>query len=171
MRRSLPAALVNHVWRGRTGLAAALCIGFCAGTAHGQQARITKLTDVAFGTISNLGIDASRSQNVCAYSSASLKGYSVRATGSGTSGAFSLVNGARQVAYEVQWSGTSGQTSGTALSSGVTLGGFVSTASSSNCSTAPLTTASLIVLLRAATLSTATAGTYSGTLTLIIAPE
>jgi spore coat protein U-like protein len=136
-----------------------------------QQVRINKLTNVAFGTIANLGVDASIAQSVCAYSTTATKGYNVRATGSGTGGAFTLLSGARTMVYEVQWNGSAGQTTGTSLTAGVAKTGFKSTATASGCTTGPLTSASLVVILRAATLSNATAGTYNGTLTLILAPE
>jgi hypothetical protein len=142
--------------------------------AAAQQARINKLTDVAFGTIANLGVDASIAQSVCAWSttgSPGVRGYNVRATGNGTANAFTLASGLRTMAYEVQWNGSPGQTSGTSLTAGVTKTGFKSTATITGCTSGPLTSASLIVILRAATLSSATAGTYNGTLTLVLAPE
>ena len=67
--------------------------------------------------------------------------------------------------------GPAAQTCGTSLTAGVAKTGFKSTAVAQGCNNGPVTTASLIVILRAATLSSATAGTYNGTLTLILAPE
>jgi hypothetical protein len=136
-----------------------------------QKVQITKLTDVAFGTITDLSVDAVRSQSVCVFSNTSTKGYNVRATGSGTGSAFTLSSGAALLAYEVQWNSSSGQTSGTSLTAGTTLTGLKSTATNATCTSGPLTSASLIVLIRSATLSSATATAYTGTLTLLIGPE
>jgi hypothetical protein len=163
-RRGIRARLTH-------ALAAAAVVALSPHAAVAQRARINKLTDVAFGTIANLGVDASIAQSVCAYSTSATKGYNVRATGSGTGGAFTLLSGGRTMVYEVQWNGSPAQTSGTSLTAGVAKTGFKSTAVANGCTSAPLTSASLIVILRAATLSSATAGTYNGTLTLILAPE
>jgi hypothetical protein len=161
------------VWGISVGLGLAGFALACVGTpARAQQkVQITKLTDVAFGTITDLTVDAVRSQNVCVYSNTATKGYNVRATGSGTGSAFTLTSGTHLLAYEVQWSSSSGQSSGTSLTAGTTLTGLKSTATSATCTSGPLTTASLIVLIRTATLSSATATAYSGTLTLLIGPE
>lgn len=134
-----------------------------------EQARITGLSDVSFGTIANFTSDQSIAQNVCIYSSTDR--YSVTARGSGTGNAFTLASGSNRLAYEVQWASTSGQTSGTALSPNVALTGQTSfTFLGTTCFFGIFRTASLITILRASTLSTATAGSYSGTLTLVIAP-
>ena len=139
--------------------------------AEAQQVRITRLSNANFGTITNLASDTQRNQSVCIYSSVADKGYNVTASGSGSGGAFTLSSGSATMAYEVQWNDVTGQTSGTDLSPGIKLSGLTTTATSQNCGSGPSRTASLIVLLRAATLGSATAGTYSGTLTLLIEPE
>ena len=135
------------------------------------QARITKLVDAAFGTISNFSTDLTNSQSICVYSTGTSGQYRVTATGDGSGGAFTLASGSYTLAYEVQWSASSGQTSGQSLTAGVALTGLTSTATSSNCSSGPVTTASLITILRTTGVSAATAGAYSGTLTLVVAPN
>lgn len=132
--------------------------------------QITKLTDVSFGTISTAA-DSVRGQNVCISSQTPTKGYNVRASGSGASNAFTLANGTKTLAYEVQWNSTSGQTTGTGLSPNIALTGLISSATKPTCSSGPATTASLIVVVRSVAASTASAGTYNGTLTLVFAPE
>jgi hypothetical protein len=134
-----------------------------------EQARITSLADVAFGTIGNFTSDQSIARDVCIYSSTDR--YSVTARGSGTANAFTLASGTNRLAYEVQWADSAGQTAGTTLSPNVALGGqstfsIIGTA----CFFGIFRTASLITILRANALSTAAAGNYTGTLTLIIAP-
>lgn len=150
---------------------AALAILLWDTSAAAQSVRITKLTDVAFGAIANLTVDAVRSQSVCAFSNSATKGYNVRANGSGAGGAFTLASGIRTLVYEVQWNGTAGQSSGSSLTPNVARTGFVSIATASNCGSGPANSGSLIVILRAADLSSATAGSYTGTLTLVLAPE
>lgn len=139
--------------------------------ASAQQVRITKLSNASFGTISSFGADKTKSQNVCVYSSNLDGGYNVTATGSGSGGAFTLSGSGAALAYEVQWSDASGQSSGTSLSPGVTFPGLASSATSTNCKTGPSTSASLIVLIRASEASSASAASYSGTLTLMVGPE
>jgi hypothetical protein len=158
----------------RAGLAAAVLIALAVIApmpAHAQQARVNKLSDVAFGTVSNFTTDLSNAQNICVFSSGTSKRYHVTATGSGSSGAFTLASGANKLAYEVQWSASSGQTSGTSMTAGVALTGLVSTATISGCTSGPATSASLITIIRATNVSAATAGAYTGTLTLLVAPN
>ena len=151
--------------------AAAMFACLCAAPAGAQNVRITKLGDVDFSTIANLAVDSSRSQSVCAFSNSATRGYNIRASGSGTAGAFTLADGAQTLSYEVQWNAGSGQPSGTSLSPNVALTGLVSSATQQQCNSGPSTSASLIVLLRSAALGGATAGTYNGTLTIVLAPE
>lgn len=139
--------------------------------AQSNNVRITQLSDVAFGSIANLGVDSTRAQNVCVFAHTAIGGYRVTATGSAPGGAFALSSGSNALAYEVQWSSSSGQSSGAMLSPNVTLSGQVSAATHQACNNGPATTASLILVLRSTALSGAMAGSYSGTLTLLIGPE
>ena len=66
---------------------------------------------------------------------------------------------------------SSGQSSGTQLAPNVPLGGLDAAATEETCSTGPASDASLIVILRAANLGNAIAGSYSGTLTLVLASQ
>ncbi|WEK00068.1 MAG: hypothetical protein P0Y59_24770 [Candidatus Sphingomonas phytovorans] len=136
--------------------------------AAAQSVQITHLSDLAFGTITNVGVDQLQSESVCAYSGILGGRYTVTASGSGASGAFTLANGSSLLPYEVQWSATSGQTSGTNLTSGAALAGQTTLLS---CPILQTSNASLIVILRAASLSAATAGGYGGTLTIVLAPD
>jgi len=152
-------------------LGAAL-LAFGAAPAKAQnRVRITKLSDVAFGSLSNLSVDAIQAQSICLFSQTATKGYNVRATGSAPGSALALVSGANLLAYEVQWNQLSGQSSGTQLTSGVTLTGQTSLATQQTCNSGPATSASLILILRSTALSNARAGSYTGTLTLVIGPE
>lgn len=136
-----------------------------------NKVRIGNLTDVAFGTVANLGTDAIQAQNVCVYSDTATSGYNVTATGTGPSGSFQLSSGTASMPYDVLWSSSAGQNSGTRLTANVPLTGQVSSARQQTCNTGAANSASLVVVLRSVALSSATAGTYNGTLTLVIGPE
>ena len=151
-------------------LAAGLCL-LAGGPASAQSARITKLSDVAFGTLSSTASDVSNTQNVCVYVQTLSNKYSIRATGSGSGGAFTLAGVGAPMPYEVQWAASSNQSSGTTLTAGTALTGQSTVTIDQTCSIIITSTASLIILLRAAALGQATAGAYSGTLTLVVAPE
>lgn len=139
--------------------------------AASNKVRITSLSDVAFGTIANLSVDGIRSQDLCLFADTATNGYNITATGTGPGGAFQLSAGPGSMPYEVQWSSTSGQSAGTQLSPNVPLTGQASTATHQVCANGPATSASLIIVLRANALSSATAGTYNGNLTLVVGAE
>ena len=136
-----------------------------------NRVELSGLGDVAF-TNQDPAVAASNAQNVCVWSNTSTRGYNVTASGSGAANAFTLSNGAATVPYSVQWSGTSGQTSGTALLTGTALTGLTSTATNPTCSAGPSSSASLVIGIAATDLqSMQAATTYNGTLTLVVAPE
>lgn len=146
-------------------LAAAAMLALAA-PADAQGVQVSGLSDVAFGTIGSFGTDLVRSQSICAFSGLLGGRYSVTASGSGAGGAFTLSNGAATLPYDVQWNTSAGQNAGTALTANVPLAGQTMLLS---CPVLQATNTSLIVILRAAHLRVATAGDYSGTLTVIIA--
>lgn len=162
----------RHFWRTITSLAAfAAIVSTSAAQAQSNNVRITQLSDVAFGSIANLGVDATHSQNVCVFAHTAIGGYRVTATGSAPGGAFGLSSGTSVLPYEVQWNASSGQSSGALLSPNVPLSGLVSSATHQTCNNGPSATASLILVLRSTALSSATSGSYAGTLTVLIGPE
>ena len=136
------------------------------------RVRISGLTDVDL-TNSDPSTDASVAQDVCIWSNTATRGYRVTATGSGAANAFTLSSGALPVVpYTVEWAGTSGQTTGTALTTGSPLTGLTSSATTSNCSAGPASSASLIVKIGSPDLQVMPATTnFTGTLTLVVAPE
>ena len=160
-------------WRRRAAgaVALALLVVPAALQAQSNRVRITKLSDVNFGTLANLGVDAIMAQNICVFANTTGRRYRVQGTGSAPGGAFALTSGGSLLPYEVQWSASSGQSSGTQLTSGVGQTGLVSAATQQACNSGPATSASLIILLRSTTLSSARAGSYSGTLTLVIGAD
>ena len=162
-----------------SGPAAAATQGTAGATSTGSiaisasvpnRARITGLTDVAFNQ--DPGTAASSAQDVCVWSNTATKAYTITATGSGAGSAFTLSDGATTVPYSVEWAATSGQTSGAALASGTASASLTSAAANQTCSSAPTSTASLIVRIGTTDLSTMSAGsTYTGTLTLLVTPQ
>ncbi|WP_420144657.1 hypothetical protein [Sphingobium sp.] len=161
------ASLIRRMGANARLLALALCAMLPQpAAAQLGNVQITGLSDVSFGSISTLSADQVRAQSVCAYSGLLGGRYSVTAAGSGTGGAFTLANGSALLPYEVQWTGTANQTSGTNLTANVPLSGQTMPL---NCLLGQVTDASLIVILRGTALSAAQSGSYSGTLTIILA--
>ena len=135
------------------------------------RARITGLEDVAF-TDQDPNTAASNTQDVCIWSNTATKNYKVTASGSGAASAFTLANGALTVPYSVQWSATTGATSGTALATGTQSANFTSTATQQICSTGVANSAALVVNISTADLGSMQASTsYTGTLTLVVVPQ
>ncbi|HJR82854.1 MAG TPA: hypothetical protein VJ775_02900 [Sphingomicrobium sp.] len=175
---SLPAACVAALITNGTAYAATQ--GSLGTTSTGSisigasvpnRVQISGLADVSFAN-QDPATPAASAQNVCVWSNTSTKGYNITASGSGAGSAFTLASGASTVPYDVEWSGSSGQSSGTALTSGSALTGLTSTASSATCSSGPGSSASLIVRISTANLQTMqAAAAYTGTLTLVVAPE
>ena len=141
----------------------------------GDRARISGLSDLGFGTVASFASDVTRTESICIYSkSPPANYYRVTASGSGTGGAFLLSSGADTLAYDVQWSDTPDQAIGTTLTANQPLTAQQTSAGASSaddCSKGPATTASLIVILRASALAASISGNYTGTLTLLVAPE
>ena len=136
-----------------------------------NRVQLTGLTDIAF-TNQDPSVAASSAENLCVWSNSSTRGYNVDATGSGAGGAFTLANASLTVPYSAQWAASSGAASGTALTAGTALTGLTSTATNATCSAGAASTASLIVKIAASDLQSMQAATsYTGTLTLVVAPE
>lgn len=166
---ALSAGTANAATQGTLGTTSSGSITITASVA--KRAQITGLSDVTFSSV-DPGSAASNAQSNCVWSNTATKGYSITATGSGTSGAFTLANGGLSVPYSVQWSASAGQSAGTALATGTALTGMTSTAVNPTCSTSPTTTSSLVIGITAANLQSMTAATsYTGTLTLLVTPQ
>jgi hypothetical protein len=169
-RAASPARTCGLRWQA-IGIAIVALLAPQSLSAQSNSVRVTQLSDVAFGALANLGVDAVQTQSICVFAHTANDGYRVTATGSAPNGAFALSSGASLLDYEVQWSPSPGQSTGSQLSPNSTLTGLTSSATQQTCNNGPATSASLIVVLRSAALSSARAGSYSGTLTLIIGPE
>ncbi|MBT2133018.1 hypothetical protein KK137_01620 [Croceibacterium sp. LX-88] len=152
-------------------MAVALIALLAEAPAH-ADARISMLADVNFGTLS-AAADQTVRQNVCAYARQGFTAlsYGVRATGSGAGSAFTIANGARTLAYEVQWADAANQTAGTQLTANVLSTGYDNSALFNGCTFQTNGTATLIVIIRGTQAAAATAGNYSGTLHITIVPQ
>jgi hypothetical protein len=135
-----------------------------------NRARITGLADVAF-TNQDPNTAAISAQNICVWSNTATKGYTIKASGSGTASAFTLANGSLTVPYTVEWAASTGQTVGTNLTAGTASASLVSTATQQTCASGPTASASLIVEIAPTDLGGMQASTsYTGTLTLLVTP-
>jgi hypothetical protein len=135
-----------------------------------NRARITGLGDIDF-TNQDPASAASAAQDVCVWSNTATKAYTITASGSGDSSAFTLSNGGASVPYQVQWAGAAGALTGTVLTPGSASASFTSTATNQNCASGPNASASLIVGVDTSDLGTMSAGSnYTGTLTLLVTP-
>jgi hypothetical protein len=160
--------------RGAIGCACAiaglLCTMVPAPAQSLQNVQIGALSDLSFGTIASVTSNPTVSENLCVFTSTG--SYSVGASGSGSNGSFALLNGAVQMPYTVQWAASGSQATGTQLTAGQATR-FTPSGLNLLCSLGGLLagSATLLVTLPAASLSAAQAGSYSGTLTLLIAPN
>jgi hypothetical protein len=166
-QRRLVLALPRMILAGMAALALALGL-IMAAPAHAQQVRITQLGDFAFGPLATTA-DQTLSDSLCVYVGSLAGRYTVTAAGSGSSNSFALSSGGNTLPYEVQWAFSGGQTSGTPLTARTALAGTSFNFIDSSCTL--FTTASLIVILRGSQTQAAVAGTYTGTLTLLVAPN
>ncbi len=179
LTRHLPVELLFAAAASGTGNAATQ--GSLGATSTGSVAinasvagrvQISGLRDVTFSDV-DAGTAQSDNQDVCVWSNTAGNKYSIKASGSGTSGAFTLASGALpEVNYTVEWNKLAARNSGTALANGVALTGQDSVATAPTCASGPTKSASLIVKMDTTNLQNMQAGaTYTGTLTLVVAPE
>lgn len=174
---------VRRAWHRGAWLAAAMALTAAApAAAAGPQislsigilAQLTNLSDITFASVAP-ETNAVNSQNVCAWTNALSRGYTILATGSGTGSAFTLATTGgtiKTVAYTVGWANTANAGSTTALSANTTSGSFTTAAQTPTCTLAgPAASATLQIVIPSANLLTMTASApYTGSLTLTISP-
>ena len=131
-------------------------------------ARISALNDISLGPWSGTG-GMSGGDDLCVWTTTG--GYNVTATGSGAAGAFTLASGLNTLAYTVQWADVAGAVSGSAVTSGVALIGQTAAATTTDCNGGVSLDATVLVDIAEAALAGAADGAYTGTLTLVVAPE
>jgi len=134
-----------------------------------ELVRISDLDDIDLGTFAGAALDGT--DDVCVWSTT--RAYSITATGDGGGGSFTLTGNTSGVPldYAVEWAENAGQTSGTTLSTGTVLSGRSTTATSTDCNGGNDNNATVIVAVADDDLAAVPADSYSGTLTLLVAPE
>lgn len=138
-------------------------------SAKQDTVRLTGLSDVSLGSLGN-GADAITAQSICAYSSTNTSGYNVTVLGSGAGNALEVNSTGRKLPLSVLWSDQPNQTTGTLLVAGSPSATYYSSATHQFCANGPPVSASFIVRIQNADIQSASAGAYSGTITLIVAP-
>lgn len=134
--------------------------------------QISDLNDLTFTGL-NAGGSAQVTDNVCVWSNTLSRSYTIRATGNGTTSAFTLASGTNApIPYSVAWANTPNATSGTALTTNVTSAAFTSTALLPSCAAGANPTATLFVSIAAADQANMVASAaYAGVLTLLVTPQ
>jgi hypothetical protein len=161
---SVPAMAATDGTFGQTSLGSVTISATVPG-----RVKLTKLSNVTFSNV-DPSAAVSNAQNVCVWSNTAGRKYTIKATGSGSSSAFTLTDGVGIVPYSVEWAQTSGATSGLAMTAGATLADQVSSSLTQDCTAG--NSASLIVGIASTDLQGMTASTpYTGTLTLLVSPQ
>ena len=142
-----------------------LCLPLGIQSANAQLVRISGMDDFAFGSWSGSG-NLTSSSTVCIYRSSGGGNYSVTASGSGAGSSFTVASGGSTIAYQVRWKQVGNSFSTLTASSPSS---FAGASSSLTCGGSD--NAEMEVQFSAANLGAASAGSYSGTLTFIIAPN
>jgi hypothetical protein len=129
--------------------------------------QISALDDIPLGTYAGAG-DMTGADDLCVYSNNG--GYDITATGNGTGQAFTLTGtSSATVPYTVEWATSAGAGSGTGLTTGVPLAGQSGTFSTPDCG--GIENAQVIVTVADADLAAAPSDSYTGVLTLLVAPQ
>ena len=150
-------------------LAVIVAAALNAQPATAQLVRIGQLNDIAFGTLTTAGADRVLTDNLCVYTSSATGRYRVTATGTSSGSTFMMTSGGNQLPIELQWAFSANQTSGTPLLPSTAVAGTTGNTNNFTCNGQP--SASLIVILRAAQNGSARAGSYSGSVSIRIAPN
>ncbi len=129
-----------------------------------DEVRISNMIDIPLGIFA--GADATGSTGACIYRNSAAT-YQITATGDGVANAFTLADGPNSVPYSVSYTDNTATSS---VTSGVALTARDGADNDVNC----LNTgdnATVAVTVTAANAATLPAGTYAGTLTLVVAPN
>ncbi len=134
------------------------------------RARISGLKDIDFG-LADPAQGARASEDICVWSNSATGAYTITASGGGAGGAFELADGEQALAYTVEWAPRPGQIAGDRLESGTTRTNLLAAATRSDCDSG-MGTASLAVAVDPAQFAAAEpSARYTGSLTLIVAPQ
>jgi len=128
--------------------------------------RVSNLNDINLGTFAGGGGGLAGTDTFCVYRNGA-GNYNINMTGDGTANAFTLANGANTVPYTVDF--VNGATT-TAMNTGTGLAGQTGANTVSD-TCAGVDNVSVNISVSNADLSSSPAGTYSGVLTMVVAPE
>lgn len=130
--------------------------------------RVSNLGDIALGNFNGGAGDLTGADSFCVYRNGA-GNYNINMTGSGTANAFTLTDsGANTLPYSVDFVNGSA----TAMTTGASLTGQTgANTTSDTCGGGANDNVSVNVTVANADLASAPAGTYSGTLTIVVAPE
>ncbi len=129
-----------------------------------NEVKISNLADITLPAFT--GTDVSGTSAACVYRNGG-GAYNITATGSGPANAFELTDTVNSVAYGVEYDDGSGFTG---MATGVVLAAANAEAANDDCATAGADNGSVRVTVTAANAAVLPASTYSGTLTLVVAP-
>jgi len=129
-----------------------------------EQVQISNMNDISFGSWSG-SLSMEQTDAVCIYNDSANTNYKISATSPG--GVFRMTNGGNNLNFEVRFQGSSGGF--VQLTHGSPSNFTAANISSSNCSGG--TNATLKVTVTESDLAAAKAGTYSGSLSLLLEPN
>ena len=133
--------------------------------AFAQNVKITGVSDFAFGTWSGSG-DMTDTDTLCIYRDSGGDDYSITASGSGAGGSFSVSSGGGNLSYQIRWRKSGGSFISLNANSGTNFDGAHT--ASETCG--GVDNAEIEIQFTSGSLEAAIGGSYSGTLTLLIAP-
>jgi hypothetical protein len=134
-------------------------------------ARVSNLNDLTLPAWNGSG-DVAAYDDVCVYTNTAGGKYNVTVTGDGSGNAFTLTDGRNTMAYQVTWNTAASATGAKSLSSGRAERSLTgASTASTDCGAGASLNARLAVKVPEATLLATPAGTYTGAVTVTIAPE
>ena len=134
---------------------------------------ISAMTDISLGAWTAGSGNVTLPSTACVYSNTHLGGYTISGTGSGTAGAYTLVNGnGNTIAYTAYWDAAGADTGANAIpltSANAPLAKTGASTVAVDCSST--NNFQLNIHISSAVLTPAPAGTYTGTLALLVSPN
>lgn len=174
LKNAIRGLLIGGFAAGLSGVALAATDGVIGATSTGtvdinlevnDLVRISNLTDINLGVFA--GVDAVGTSNACVYRNG-VDTYNLTASGDGAAGAFTLTDGSNTVVYSVTYDDGTGAATAT---TGVTLTGLTGADPASEICGTTGNNGVIEVTVAAAAAAALPSATYSGTLTLLVAPE
>ena len=129
--------------------------------------RVNNLDDIDLGTFAGGAGDLTGSDSFCVYRNG-LDGFNITMTGDGAASAFELTDGTNTLPYAVEFVNGSAQ----AITTGSTLTGQTGAFTANDtCDNGTSNNVAVNITVANGDLATVPAGSYAGTLTMVVAPE